>query len=362
MPGRRTPLVPAVALAALLVTAGCVTPFAPSPSSPAGSTATPTATGPNAPATPAAGGDGDAGGRLNNVTANPWGNDPVVVAVRNEGDNDRAFVPLVREAADFWSENNDRYLGFQVRYDVRPDAEDPDLVVAFTDTVPDCGNVTDAVGCAPFLTDPRQVDRPETVWIQTGLDNESTTLVTKHELGHTLGQTHADAPSSVMQAKSVIYTEPKPDATERDFPWDDSEFTVHVDAANASDPDGVRRQTDRALTYYENDPPGMPGNLSFDRVASPTPDTEVRVRFGAVPDCEPSAGFCVESYGTDPDGDGAIETYTRIEIRLVGVDTDAVGWHVGYWLAHALGAEADEEKPPPFRDAGYRERRGAWWN
>jgi hypothetical protein len=48
-------------------------------------------------------------------------------------------------------------------------------------------------------------------------------------------------------------------------------------------------------------------------------------------------------------------------VTLVGLDPDAVGWHVGYWLAYGLGAEADAEKPPPFRDAGYAERRGRWW-
>ncbi|WP_338740829.1 matrixin [Haloplanus salilacus] len=357
MTARRSPLAPTLALAVLLVLAGCATPFVPTPTSPDSTTA-----GTNADTTPATDGvDDGSGGGTSNVTANPWGSDPVVVAVRNEGSRDRTFAPLVREAADFWEANDDRYLGFSVDYEVRPDAEEPDLVVAFTDDVPDCGDVSDAVGCAPLLTDPRQVDRPETVWVQTSLGNESTTLVAKHELGHTLGRTHADAPTSVMRAKSVIYTEPQPNATERAFPWDDTDFTVHVDAANASDPDGVVRQTDRALTYYEDDPPGMPDNLSFERVGSPGPDTEVRIRFGATSSCASSTGSCVESYGTDPDGDGAIETYTRIDVRLVGIDTDAVGWHVGYWLAHALGAEADAEKPPPFRDASYRERRGAWW-
>ena len=347
--------VPALALAVLLVFAGCTTPAVPDPAT-------------NATVTPAAAGDASAtptptptAERTDTDRANPWGSDPVVVAVRNDGRHDREFAPMVREAAAFWEANSDRYLGFPARYEVRPDADDPDLVVAFTDAVPDCGNVTDAVGCAPLLTDSRQVDRPETVWVKTGLGDESTTLVTKHELGHTLGLTHADAPASVMQAQSVIYTEPRTNATDRDFPWVDPRFAVHVDAANASDPDGVRRQTDRALAYYEDDPPGMPGNLSFERVGSPAPDTEVRILFGATPDCGPSAGSCVDSYGTDPDGDGAIETYTRIDIRLAGIDTDAVGWHVGYWLAHALGAEADGEKPPPFRDASYRERRGAWW-
>jgi hypothetical protein len=346
-----------VALVGLLVLAGCTTPLDPAATTPSDAPTPAAADGPaprpersatsTAPAATASPGE------------NPWGDDPVVVAVRNEGERDRSFAPRVREAAAFWEANDEQYLGFPVEYEVRPDAADPDLVIAFTDTLPDCGGVADAVGCAPRITDPRMVDQPETVWVTTGLSNGSTTLVTKHELGHTLGLGHADEPRSVMQARSVIYTEPRPNATERAFPWADGEFTVRVDRANASDAEGASRQVDRALAYYEDGPPGMPDNLSFERTGAA--EAAVSVRFGATPACRGPSGSCIDTYGTDPDGDGAIETYTRVEIRLVGLDTDTVGWHVGYWLAHVFGAEVDGEKPPPFRDASYRERRGEWW-
>jgi hypothetical protein len=343
-----------LALACLLVLAGCTTPLDPT-------AGTPTAAPADAPestagATPMAGTPTD---RPPTATesANPWGDEPIVVAVRNEGSRDRDFAALVREAAAFWEEGS-RYLGFDVEYEVRPNAADPDLIVAFTDEIPDCDDVSDAVGCAPLLTDPRQVDRPETAWVKTGLSDESTVLVTEHELGHTLGLTHDDPPRDVMRARSVLYTEPQPNATERAFPWADADFTVRIDAANASDPAGARSQVDHALAYYEDDPPGMPTNLTFERTDA---DAELLIRFGPTADCRASSGSCVGTYGTDPDGDGAIETYTRVEITLVGLDTEAVGWHVGYWLAHAFGAEADAEKPPPFRDASGRDRRSAWW-
>jgi hypothetical protein len=349
-------------LACLLVLAGCTTPLDPTATTP---TAVPADGVETTPPTQSA----DSTARPSTATAtpatatagtNPWGSEPVVVAIRNGGDRDRDFAGMVREAARFWEANDEQYLGFQIEYEVRPDAENPDLVVAFADGIPDCGNVSDAVGCAPLFTDSRQIDRPETVWVKTGLSDDSTVLVTEHELGHTLGLTHADPPHEVMQARSVLYTEPEPNATERAFPWADGDFTVRIDAANASDPDGARSQVDHALTYYEDDPPGMPTNLTFERVSADA-DAEVLVRFGPTPDCGASSGSCVSTYGTDPDGDGAIETYTRVEITLVGLDTDAVGWHVGYWLAHVFGAEPDGEKPPPFREASGRERRSAWW-
>ena len=342
-------------LVCLVVLAGCTTPLDPT----AESTATPTASADaTATAMPTA---HTSSARPTSAIpgANPWGSDPVVIAIRNEGGRDRDFASLVRNAASFWEETDDQYLGFPVEYEVRPDAENPDLIVAFADRVPDCGDVADAVGCAPLVTDSRQIDRPETVWVKTGLSDGSTVLVTEHELGHTLGLGHDDAPHEVMQAASVLYTESQPNATERAFPWDDANFTVRVDAANASDPAGAQRQVDHALGYYEDDPPGMPDNLSFERTDG---DAEIRIRFGATPTCRAASGSCISTYGTDPDGDGAIETYTRVEVTLVELDTEAVGWHVGYWLAHAFGAEPDGEKPPPFRDASGRERRSAWWS
>ncbi|MFB6101511.1 MAG: matrixin [Haloplanus sp.] len=351
-----------LALTLLLVLAGCTTPFVP---------ATPTSTPTDTPASPTAGAGGSPTDASTTATAtatpsgttapeaNPWGTDPVVVAIRNEGNRDRAFAPLVREAATCWENADEQYLGFPIRYEVRPDAANPDLVVTFTDRIPDCGNVTDVVGCAPLLTDSRMIDRPETVWVKTGLSDNSTILVTKHELGHTLGQTHDDPPRTVMQARSVLYTEPQPNATDRAFPWNDAAFTVSVDTTNASDAAGARSQVDHALTYYQDGAPGMPDNVTFERTDAP--DAAVQIRFGATRTCGESSGSCIHTYGTDPDGDGAIEAYTQVEITLVDIDTDAVGWHVGYWLAHAFGAEADAEKPPPFRDASYRERRSAWW-
>ena len=352
----------ALALALLLVSAGCSSPAFDGGRSPATSAAEPTA---ESTATSGASTDALASRSSASTAAaansgpNPWGTDPIVVGVVNEAEPDRSVASLVRGATSYWEEHDERYLGHPTAFEVRPDAENPDIVVRLVSDVPDCG-VGDAVGCAPLINDSRQIDRPETIWVRGGLSDSSTELVLEHELGHALGLTHADAPAEVMAAEAVLHTQPRPDAVDRAFPWNDSTFTVYVDDRNATDPDAVREQVRRAMTYYESDPPGAPANLTFRFVDSPEA-ADVGVRFSETSPCGEGAASCFETRGTDPDGDGAIERYTRLRIVLVGLDSEATGWHVGYWFAAGLGAEDDAEKPPPFRDASHDERRGEWW-
>jgi hypothetical protein len=347
----------AAAVALVLVVAGCVGPAA-LPSGPGDATAAPSGT--DGAETTATRTPTTAAPTAHPAAANPWGSEPIVVAVSDAAGTGRDWVPMVREATAYWEANAERFAGFPVEYEVRPDAAEPDLVVEFVRTVPDCGGAADAAGCAPLVEDSAQIHRPETVSVGTGFSDESTALVVTHELGHTLGLTHEDAPAEVMARESVLHTTPRPNATERTFPWGDRTFAVYVDAANASDPAEARRQVRRALDYYESDAPGVPENLSF-RVVDDPAAAEVTVRFADESPCGTGAASCGATRGWDPDGDGAVETYAGLDVVLVGLDAEAVGWHVGYWLADALGMEADAEKPPPFRDASRAERRGEWW-
>ncbi len=288
----------------------------------------------------------------------PWDDDPIVVGVA--GNPSREYAPLIRDAVDFWERHDRRYVGYEVRFEVRPDAANPDVLVNFTDSIPECGGVSHAAGCAPRITDGRRIPHPAPVWVTTGLSDDSTTHVLRHEFGHLLGLTHDDPPSDVMAASSVLYSRPQTNATDRAFPWNDSTFTVYANFSAAEDPDRAREQLDHALTYYEEGAPGTPDNLTF-RYVDDREAADVVVEFASAGACDGQTASCAETRGLDPDGDGAVETYTRLRVTLTGIPTDAVGWHVGYWLAHALGAEDDAEKPPPFRDATYRERRSEWW-
>jgi hypothetical protein len=287
----------------------------------------------------------------------PWGSDPVVVAVDSR--SDRNVVPLVRRAAAYWETNAEQYAGYTIDYEVVPNATQPDIVIRFDEVITGCERTRRTAGCAPYITHPAQVDRPATVEVKTGLSDESTVLVLAHEFGHTLGLGHDDAPQAVMRTGLPLTTLPQSNATERGFAWTDSEFTVYVDVAAAPDPDAAREQVQRALDYYERGALGTPNNLTFRAVDDP--DAELVVRYVDRSACTRGVGSCGSSRGPDPDGDGASERYSQFTVTVVGVDTDAVGWHTGYWLASAFGLPDDAEKPPPFRNASYQERRSEWW-
>lgn len=293
---------------------------------------------------------------------NPYGEGTLTVAVSNEVNDSRDFAPLVRGALDFWEANDRRYVGYEVDYRVVADAESADVVVRFVESVEECGREDHVAGCAPLVTG-GPVDRPVTVRVRGGFSDDSTTLVLQHELGHTLGLGHDDEPQSVMSARSVLTTLPQRNASDKSLPWDRSTLSVYVDTAAlpSDERPAARRQVDAAFGYFADGAEGtVPESVSFVRAASPD-EADVVVRFSDDSPCQPGPGSCGAIAGTDPDGDGALERYTRLEITLTDVDTDAVAWHVGRWLGRGLGLEG-EELPDPLRESStYSERRSEWW-
>lgn len=291
---------------------------------------------------------------------NPWNETELTVAVDAAATGDREVAYLVRHAAAFWSKHSERYAGYFVTFIVAADAENPDIVVRFVDEVGECGHVDHPAGCATFVNASADIDRPEVLRVRTGLSDASTEHVVRHELGHLLGVEHGEPPREVMRPDATLETLPKPNATQRAFPWPDRQFTVYLDLDGAPDPDAAARQVQHALAYYERGPEGAPANLSFTVVQNRSA-ADVVVRYGDADACRDGAPSCLLTRGPDPDGDGAVEEYHWGRITLAGVDTAAVGWHVGNWLAYALGAEKRDQRPPPFRDAGPVERRSDWW-
>lgn len=297
---------------------------------------------------------------------NHWHEEVLTVSFDAPAGNDRDFRPLVREALVYWTEHSQQYAGYPVGFHLSSNGEQADIHVEFVEAVRTCGAHSggNTAGCAPVLTDHRQVDRPVEVEIETGLSDSSTTLVLKHEIGHTLGLDHEDEPAQIMQAKSKLVTPPQTNATDRALPWKTNELGVYIDLddVSADRREDVERQVGAALHYYMDGAGGtVPSNVTFYRTNS-SEDAEVVVRFSASNDCRVGAGSCGTVSGEDPDGDGAQEYYTQLQIVLVDLDTEVVAWHVGRWLGTGFGHDQESEYPDPLKqDTTAEERRSAWW-
>lgn len=290
----------------------------------------------------------------------PWGTGPVVVAVNDSAAGNRSVVPLVEAAVDYWNRNSLQYGEYGAQFRVVPNASEPDVVVRFREVVP-CQGETGWLGCAPVYNATSDAAAPSYVDVRTGYTNDSTTQTLKHEFGHLLGLTHGDDPSPLMNASHDAVRLPAPNVSQRSNPWPDDTVTVYVDYG---DEPGDRRETiaaqvDRTLDYYEGGADGhVPANVTFVRVETAS-EADVVVSFPADPTCRNGAGSCGRTFGRDVDADGRLEHYTKSQIEISGVQPDAVGWHLGYWLGSALGATDRSELPPPFRSDDNRQ--GAWW-
>ena len=284
----------------------------------------------------------------------PFAGETVTVSVDGT-DRERT---LVAEALDYWAANASQYAGFSVDFrvlDARTPADGTDVQVLFRETV-ECGDSDYSAGCAPRLNASTGLDRPAPVRIQRGLADDATRLVVRHEAGHLLGLSHDDRPRAVMAHERELATQPRPNASERAMPWNDSTLTVALDA-DGETRERYRGELDYALDYVREGADGaVPADVSV-RVVEDPEAADVTVRPVSSDDCTADEGSCLVLEGVDPDQDGAIERYTRAEIRLVGLDPDAASWHVA---SQFVGTFHTGDSPDRLDEADARERRGDW--
>jgi hypothetical protein len=373
MCGLREALV--VALAMLLLTAGCVAPAVPGVDQPAdggngngddGASGTTGEGGGDAGRAGTSGGGSGSDGTGTEVVGpvDPYGGKTLVVAIDYEVDRTRDYAPLVRRALAFWEANASRHAGYDVSYRLEPGAAEPDFVVSVVDRIGDCGSVDDhSAGCAPYITGPQQFSPPERIRVVQGLSDESTVQVLIHEFGHTLGLGHDDEPQSVMRARGRLATLPRTDARNRSYAWADDELTLYVDVQNdAGDRPTVERQVRETIAYFDRGADGtVPENVSFVRTSNRS-RADVVVQVGGTNPCDGDSGSCRRIRGLDPDVDNRLETYDRLEVYVFGLEPEAVGWHVGRHLGYTLGLNEEAEYPQPLRSsASYEDRRTEWW-
>ncbi|MFT4958234.1 MAG: hypothetical protein ACI9EZ_001560 [Halobacteriales archaeon] len=283
----------------------------------------------------------------------------VVVGVVNSANQSRNVGPLVERTLSYWEHNAREYVGYGVDFELEPDAEDPDVIVSFQRTV-DCHGETGWLGCAP---DVETVDtRSETmvVAVKGGYQNDSMVKTLKHEIGHVLGLDHGEEPMPLMSAQQESLKLQETNAANRTFPWNDRNISVYVDYTTISSARrvDVAEQVSHALEFYEEQANhSMWANVSF----APTrqrDDADVRIDFVKESPLLQEAGSIGRPKGPDLDGDGRVEYYTESRIVVSNVQTDVIGWHVGYWIGVSLGADNASELPPPFTNGT---RTGDWW-
>jgi len=286
----------------------------------------------------------------------PFEGEALTVAV-NGSERERA---LAEEALAHWEAHPPRHVGFDVAFRVlEPGAtETPDVEMRFVDTVTDCGESEYPAGCAPQIEPGSTVDGTVSVQIERGYADDSTVLIVKHEVGHILGADHSDDPQSIMSHQRALATPPQTNATDRLVPFNDSELTIAVDneTVPADERETYREEVAYAIEYVNEGADGtVPDNVTATLVDAPA-EADFVVKAAETAPCRQNPGTCVAYEGTDPDLDGAIETYTRVNITLVQIDAEAVSWSVAYEVIDALGADI----PDRINDASATQRRGVW--
>jgi hypothetical protein len=288
---------------------------------------------------------------------------PVVVGINNTASQDRNFSSLVTETLEWWESQPDAHKNYSTTFHLRPNAPDPDIEVRFVERIPPetCGVEPneDVIGCADILSGQYFV-KDALVRIETGYTNASTLQTIKHEFGHIHGRLHNQSPMPLMSPTVDDTLLPQPNVTERVLPWQSSNLTYYL-ASRSSDRIGQEyvKQVNRAMKYYTDGAEGdIPKNVTLTRTQNRSAADIVIINDGM--NASREDGSDANWVGLSTDSDPAWEYYTSYKMVLTGLDTDRYGWHVGYWLGFAFGAENISKLPPPF-DEPEEDPREDWW-
>lgn len=296
---------------------------------------------------------------------NPWGKDRVTVGLVTATHSEIDYGTALNATLDYWNEHPE-YGDYTVAFVRVADPDEADIQVTIRDTVESCGTEGQdrVLGCAPLLVEDTRADPPVTVDIEAGYNRASTREIMTHEFGHVLGIRHGEPPAEYMQHEQIAYEIAQPNVTERAYPWRTTEFRFYVETDDLPETGkkDARDQIGHVIDYYsrikDEDSP-VPANISV-RWADTRSDANVVVDFPEQLRDGTTGASSFAGAGRDPDGDGALEYYTNATISLSDIDTEAMGWHTGYWYGQALGIDKSN-LPAPFQTTDPDQRRDDWW-
>lgn len=291
--------------------------------------------------------------------ANPWGKSTLTVGVVHSASSWRNVTGSVAEALDYWEQHDSTYGRYQVDYDLHPNASDPDIIVRYVTDVSVCGspNRDRGAGFAPRITAEHPPQPPEYVCVRTGFNEASTTHILKHEFGHLLGINHGETPRDLMSTEYEYLQIPRPTPALRAASIPRENLSVFVDRSTifARRDHVAKRQLERVFEYYETGAAETIGRVNLTKIQD-RDAADVVIRFPRHSPCDRTlAGSCAK-LGERPDG------HPQLDVSITTTHEDTFGWHAGFWLGFALGAERHEELPAPFRNASFDDRHREWWS
>lgn len=287
------------------------------------------------------------------AAANPWKSDLVTVTVVDETSLDRDWAPVVTDAVGYWNGNMSA-LGYEGRL-VYTGGRDADVTIRVVDDVGECDGVTDPLGCAPVYNgigtavDGDQRDEQD-IKITGHLQNNVTSDLLKHELGHTLGVTHREQDEwRVMRPGFATPQYDAPNATEVVNPWDTTTVTVYYNRSGGELTDQRINQLEAARSYYDVGAGGfLPDTISVERTRDPTmADIEIRM----VDNVESGISRWVYQ-GYDPDNDNALEEYEEGTVYIERrASPEVIIWHAGHGIGRLFGVKNTSGLPSPFDES-----------